>query len=108
VSDDAGWASGGNPADRAERSAGTRLVSDAPLADVEEVQASVPERIALATIGLSIAVFGADSALESNDGLEFLWLTAGLLGLAIVFASARGAVPLFHWVARVLRLPPMP
>lgn len=72
------------------------------------MKASVPERIALFSLGLSIAVLGLDSALEAHDGLEILWLTVGLLGLAVLYASARGAVPPIGRVARALRLPPMP
>lgn len=71
------------------------------------VRASVPERIALAVMGSSIAVLGLDSALEAQDGFELAWWAVGLLGLVILVAAVRGTAQPMRRIARALRLPPM-
>jgi hypothetical protein len=68
---------------------------------------TVPERLALAVIGLSITVLGVDSAFEAHDGLQLVWLVVGLVGLEVVFVSFRGTGRPLRRVARLLHLPPM-
>ena len=82
-------------------------VADGSLADPTTARASVPERVALASIGLSTGILGVDSALEARDGLEFVWLVVGTAGLALLFASIRGNCRPFTRLARALKLPPM-
>lgn len=65
------------------------------------------ERMALAAIGLSIAVLGIDSAIEANDGLELIWLSVGTAGLALGLVALRGRCQPFTRLARLLRLPPI-
>jgi|SRR5450759_2940404 hypothetical protein len=92
---------------RGQRGLGDRLVVDGPLADPEVTRASVPERVALAALGLAAGSLGADSAAEAHDGLEFLWLVVGTAGVAFVLASVRGRCRPFTRLARALKLPPM-
>ena len=68
---------------------------------------SIPERVTLATVGLSVAVLGVDSALEAHDGLDLVWLVVGTAGMAFVLASVRVRCRPFTRLARLLRLPPM-
>ena len=84
------------------------MVADGSLADAGAARASVPERVALASIGLSAGILGVDSALEAHDGLEFVWLGVATAGLAFLLASVRGECRPFTRLARALKLPPMP
>lgn len=104
---DSGLIAGGVNAGRGQRGPGDRLVVDGSLADSGVTQASVPERVALAALGLSTGILGVDSALEAHDGLEFAWIVVGAAGLALVLASVRGSCRPFTRLARALKLPPM-
>jgi threonine/homoserine efflux transporter RhtA len=68
---------------------------------------TVPERVALAVVGGSFALLGTDSALESRDGLELVWLAVAVIGLAILFVSTRGTPSSLRGVGRLLRLKPL-
>lgn len=63
--------------------------------------------MALATIGLSIAVLGVDSAIEAHDGLEPIWLPLGIVGVALSLLALRASCRPFTRLARLLRLPPI-
>jgi hypothetical protein len=75
--------------------------------DPKATRASVPERIVVGTVGISVAVLAFDWAAERDGSLGLVWLAVGLLGLLMVFASVRGTVPSFRKIARMLRMPPM-
>jgi hypothetical protein len=83
------------------------VVSTEYRSDPKPTRASVPERIVVGTIGISVAVLGFDWAAEHEGSLGLVWLAVGLLGLLMTIASVRGTVPSFRKIARLLRLPPM-
>jgi len=68
---------------------------------------TVPERIALAVVGISIAVLGVDSAVEARNGLGLVWWAVGTVGLTSVLVAVRGTLRPFGRVSRLFRLPPM-